>query len=68
MNFKSDDDLKVFITENLITTMEAAEILKCSRQYIDKLVKGDKLTPVKQTQRDKLFWKPDILARLKPSE
>lgn len=68
MIFESDDDLKTFITNNLLTTMEVAEMLNCSRQYIDKLVKSDKLTPVKQTQRDKLFLKSDIIARLKPSE
>jgi len=62
--FESEDELKQFITENIITTMEASEILDCSRQNIDKLVQRGKLTPVKQTLRDKLFLKDDILARL----
>lgn len=66
--FESDEQLKVFIGENIVTTMEAAEILNCTRQNIDRLVNIGKLTPVKQTQRDKLFWKSDILARAKPSE
>lgn len=61
--------LKAFIAENVITTMEAAEILNCSRQNIDRLVDvSKKLIPIKKTQRDKLFLKSDILARLKPSE
>lgn len=65
--FKNDEELKLFINENIITTMEAAALLNCSRQNIDKMV-PDKINPVKQTQRDKLFLKSDILARLKPSE
>lgn len=59
--FNSDDELKKFISENVITTMEVAEIKKCSRQNIDKMVRSGKITPVKQTQRDKLFLKSDIL-------
>ena len=63
--FEADEDLKLFISENIITTMEAADILNCSRQNIDKMVKGEKITPVKQTQRDKLFLKSDVLAHVK---
>jgi hypothetical protein len=37
--FKTDEELKLFISNNLITTMEAAEILNCSRQNIDGMVK-----------------------------
>jgi hypothetical protein len=37
--FKTDEELKLFISNNLITTMEAAEILSCSRQNIDGMVK-----------------------------
>lgn len=51
---------KKIALENIITTMEVAEILGCSRQYIDKLVKDGKLEVFKQTKRDKLFWKDDI--------
>lgn len=65
--FESDEQLKSFIIENVITTMEAAEILNCSRQNIDRLVDNGKLVPVKRTQRDKLFWKADVLARVKPA-
>ena len=61
--FNSNEELKQFIAENVITTMEAAEILECSRQNIDRLVSIGKLVPIKQTQRDKLFFKADILAR-----
>lgn len=66
--FDSDEDLKLFISENIITTMEAADLLNCSRQNIDKMVEGKKITPLKQTKRDKLFLKGDILARIKTAE
>lgn len=67
-NFGNTEELKQFIVDNVITTMEAAEILNCTRQNIDRLVDTGKLTPVKRTQRDKLFLKEEILARLKPLE
>lgn len=65
--FKNDEELKLFISENIITTVEAAEILNCTRQNIDGMVKKKKITPVKQTQRDKLFLRSDILEHVKPS-
>lgn len=65
--FESNEELKLFIRENIITTMETAALLKCSRQNVDKMVNGDKLIPVKQTRHDKLFLKSDVVARMKPS-
>ncbi len=66
--FESDEQLLQFISQNVVTTREAMELLDCSRQNIDDLIKRGKLTPVKKWDRDKLFWKADILARVKPSE
>lgn len=66
--FESDEQLIQFIAENLVATREAMEILDCSRQNIDDLIKRGKLTPVKKWDRDKLFLKSDILARIQPSE
>jgi len=31
-HFMSDEELKLFISENVITTMEVVELLNCSRQ------------------------------------
>lgn len=59
--FETDENLKAFIVENIITTMEVADILNCSRQNIDQMVKVGKIAPIKQTLRDKLFWKNDVL-------
>ncbi|TWH47960.1 AlpA family transcriptional regulator [Sporomusa sp. KB1] len=64
--FESEKDLILFIIDNIVTTREAMEILGCSRQNIDDLIKRGKLTPVKKWDRDKLFWKSDIMKRIKP--
>lgn len=62
--FANDDELKAFIAENVITTMEAAEILNCSRQNIDRLVTvSKKLTPIKKLLKDKLFLKSEVEAK-----
>jgi hypothetical protein len=66
--FDSDEDLIKFIVGNIVTTREAMDMLGCSRQNIDDLIKRGKLIPVKKWDRDKLFWKSDILARVKLAE
>lgn len=63
--FKNDGDLKKFIADEVIETKDAADILGCSRQYIDQLVKQEKLVPIKFLNKNKLFLKKDILARVK---
>lgn len=64
-NFDSDEILKSFIASEVINTSEAASILNCSRQNIDDLVRRGKLVPIKIYPRDKLFFKPDVEARVK---
>ncbi len=64
-NFKTENELKNFISNNIISTSEAAEILNCSRQYINQLVKENKLIPVKKINYITLFLKSDIEARFK---
>lgn len=66
--FESDDELIEFIRDGLVTTREAMELMDCSRQNIDDLIKRQKLKPVKKWDRDKLFLKSDILERMKPKE
>lgn len=60
MEFKSEEELKKFICENVITTKEVATIKGCTKQYISKLVKEEKLIPLKKTDREMWFWKNDI--------
>lgn len=64
-NFNSKEELFKFLEGNLINTNEATELLGCSRQNIDDLVKRNKLTPIRVFPRDRIFLKEDILARLK---
>lgn len=63
--FNTDEEIKQFISENIISTGEAAEILGCTRQYINQLVKENKLIPIKKINYITLFLKSDVEARLK---
>ena len=57
------EDFKAFASERVINAAEAAEILNCSRQYINELVKTDKLHPIKATEKNTLFLKSEVLKR-----
>ena len=59
----SAEDFKAFASERVINAAEAAEILNCSRQYINELVKTDKLHPIKATEKNTLFLKCEVLKR-----
>ena len=57
------DDFRTFASERIVNAAEAAEILNCSRQYINELVKTDKLHPVKASVKNTLFLKSEVLKR-----
>ena len=57
------DDFKAFASERIINAAEAAEILNCSRQYINELVKTGKLHPIKASEKNTLFLKSEVLRR-----
>lgn len=59
------DTFMAFAKNNLISTAEVTEMLSCSRQNVDDLVKRNKLTPVKQMPKSKLFLRTDVEQRLK---
>lgn len=59
----SKEDFTDFVAERVINTAEAAEIMGCSRQNIDDLIKRGKLNPVKITAKEKFFLKSDVLKR-----
>lgn len=61
--FETKEQLTKFIQDEILNSSEALDILGCSRQYLNKLVKEAKITPIKETTRDKLFYKQDILTR-----
>lgn len=57
------DDFRTFASERIINAAEAAEVLGCSRQYINTLVKTDKLHPIKSSEKSTLFLKSEVLKR-----
>ena len=57
------EDFYSFAAERVINAAEAAEILNCSRQYINELVRKEKLHPVKATEKSTLFLKSEVLKR-----
>lgn len=59
----SQEDLTRFAAANIVSTGEACEMLSCSRQNIDDLVRRKKLRPVRALPREKLFLRCDIAAR-----
>lgn len=61
----SKEELAIFIASEVINTSEAAALLNCSRQNIGDLIKRGKLKPIKVFAKDKLFFKSDILYRIK---
>ena len=54
-------DFKRYASKRLVVSSEVAEILNCSRQYVDELVKKEKLRPLKSVGKTKLFSKNDVL-------
>ena len=59
----SVSDFKNFIKHRVINAAEAAELLECSRQNINDLVKRNKLHPVKSAEKNTLFLKSEVLKR-----
>ena len=59
----SSSDFKNFVEHRVINAAEAAELLDCSRQNINDLVKRNKLHPVKATDKNTLFLKSEVIKR-----
>lgn len=53
-----------FVSCGVVDTREAADLLDCSRQNVDDLVRRGKLHPIKSDARVRLFLKSDIIERL----
>ena len=60
----SHDDLAAFVRQRVVTTAEAAQLLDCSKQNVDDLVRRGKLHPLKETPKGKLFFKNEVVKRL----
>ncbi len=57
------EDFRAFAAQRIITAGEAAEILNCSRQNINDLIKRGRLHPVKVTSKSTLLLKSEVLRR-----
>lgn len=51
---------EMFAKKNIVNTAQACEMLNCSRQNIEDTVKRDKLKPVHQSAKNKMFLKSEI--------
>ncbi len=58
------DDYRQLMAANILTTAEVTEILQCSRQYVNELVKAGKLRPLKASEKNTTFFKSDVDAYL----
>ncbi len=65
--FESKEELAAWIQQELVTTAEAMDILQCSRQNLHKFVQSGKLVPVKDSGKDRLFFRTDVLERKEQS-
>ncbi|HWR40779.1 MAG TPA: hypothetical protein VN611_14895 [Patescibacteria group bacterium] len=68
MEFHSEKELWSFISLHLIGFTEVMELLKCTQNELRELVRSGKLRPRKETARDSLFWKKEVLAYLKSAD
>lgn len=62
------EELEEFLASEVVTTSDAIEILGVSRQYVNKLVKNGTINPIRESAKEKLFLKSDILARKQKME
>lgn len=57
------EDFRSFVSNRVINTAEVMELLECSRQNVNDLVKRGKLIPVKKNQKNTLFLKSEVVQR-----
>lgn len=58
-------DLHRFVQHRVVSASEACNILDCSRQNIDDLMRRDKLHPIRSDSKYKLFSKAEVMQRKK---
>lgn len=61
--FNSKEELAEWIAREVVGTNEALELLGGSRQNLHNFVKSGKLVPVKESGRERLFFREDVLER-----
>ncbi len=59
----SIEDFKCFVANRVITVSEACEILDCTRQNINSLIKRGQLNPIKSTSKGIMLMKNEVVSR-----
>ena len=67
-NIQNKEDFVKLVQSEVLTTSEVLEILGISRQTLSSLVKREKIVPIKELTRDKLFLREDIERRKEESK
>ena len=57
------EDITLFVRRNIMNTSEVSDLLQCSRQNVEDLIRRKKLEPIKTFQKGKLFLRADIIQR-----
>ena len=60
----SIEDFKSFVANRVINASEAAQMLECTRQNINDLVRRGRLHPIKSDSKNTLFLKREVERRL----
>ena len=58
------DDFRAFVSYRVVNSAEAQDMLQCSRQYVNELVKKQMLHPIREDAKNKLYLKSEITQRL----
>jgi hypothetical protein len=57
------DDFIGFVRHRVVSASEACQLLDCSRQNVDDLMKRDKLHPIRKDTKYKLFLRNEVIQR-----
>ncbi|MFF2176435.1 MarR family transcriptional regulator [Lysinibacillus sp. NPDC058147] len=67
-SFNTKDEFIKLAQSEILTSSEVLDELQISRQALSSLVKREKLVPIKELTRDRLFLKEDIESRKKAAK
>ena len=59
----AQEDFYAFVRHNVLNAKEACEILDCTKQNLDSLVKRGSLVPIKNYPKGRLFLRSDVTKR-----
>ncbi len=68
LHFESDEDLRRYIAEQVLTTSDLKDTLDVSRQRIYAMLEQGKFVPFKEQKSIRLFFKDDVEKALEDIE